>query len=322
VRWRPDLVHVQTGWTAGCLPLVTTVRLATRARLVVSEHHYPTEPPNRHLAFSSAGIDRLAHALIAVSRHNASIRNSYLHPRIRSFAAVLNGIRIDPLDRAAQQTNRARVRRELSIAPETVVVGTAVRLVNGKGLDTLLDAVANHVTDRSCRLLLVGDGPLRPELERRAQALGIADRVIFAGYRSDPVPYLDTMDVFTLPVPKGSMSIALLEAMSRERPAIITFCGPEEAVVPGVTGLGPAPNDPADLGHAIDELVRNPAERHRLGTAAARHVRRNYSVQRMVDDITDVYRAAYGSELPTRLRADLPARSFSNDRGLAVEAGR
>lgn len=318
-RWHPDLVHVHTGWTAGCLPLVMTVRLATRARVVVSEHHYPAEPPSRHLAISSAGIDRFAHALIAVSRHNAAIRNGYLPPRVRSFAAVLNGIRIDPLDRAAQQANRARVRRELRIAPKEVVVGSAVRLVKEKGLETLIDAFANHVNDRDCRLLLVGDGPLRGELERRAQATGIADRVIFAGYQADPAPYLDAMDVFTLPVPKGSMSIALLEAMSRERPAIITFCGPEEAVVPGVTGLGPAPNDAADLGRAIDQLVRDPAERRRLGTAGALHVRRNYSVQRMVDDIIDVYRAAYGAELPTRLRADLPPTLVGKDRSLVVE---
>jgi glycosyltransferase involved in cell wall biosynthesis len=321
-RWHPDVVHVQTGWTAGCLPLVATVRLATRARVVVSEHHYPSEPPSRHLAISSAGIDRLAHALIAVSRHNASIRNAYLPPRVRLFAAVLNGIRIDPLDRATQQENRTRVRHELNIAPDAVVVGSAVRLVKEKGLETLLDAFANHMTDRSCRLLLVGDGPLRPQLEQRAQVLGIWDRVIFAGYRSDPAPYLDTMDVFTLPVPKGSMSIALLEAMSRERPAIITFCGPEEAVVPGVTGLGPAPNDAEDLGHAIDQLVGDSAERYRLGTAAGVHVRRNYSVQRMVDDITDVYRATYEGELPARLRADLPAQPFSIDRCLVVESGR
>jgi glycosyltransferase involved in cell wall biosynthesis len=127
--------------------------------------------------------------------------------------------------------------------------------------------------------------------------------VHFAGHQPNSAPYLDAMDMFVLPVPSGSMSIGLLEAMARGLPSIITFGGPEEAVIDCVTGLTSPPHDPPALAKTIEKLANNPELRRALGEAGSAHVRAGYSVGRVADDLLMVYRCRR-SPLPGRLLAD------------------
>jgi glycosyltransferase involved in cell wall biosynthesis len=141
-----------------------------------------------------------------------------------------------------------------------------------------------------------------------AGELGIADRVIFAGHRDDPASFLDAMDLFVLPVPAGSMSIALLEAMARGLAPLITFCGPEEAVVAGESGYCAPPRDPDGLARSLTAALLDAAALRNMGERAACHVRRHFSVARVADDTLEVYTAERGA-IPMRLR--LPATSRS-----------
>jgi glycosyltransferase involved in cell wall biosynthesis len=153
-------------------------------------------------------------------------------------------------------------------------------------------------------LLLVGDGPLGPSLEEQARQLGISDDVLMPGYFENALPFLHAMDVFVLAVPAGSMSIALLEAMSQGLPSVITFCGPEEAVIPEETGLCAPPSNPAGLAVSLARLVADECLRVRLGRAASAHVRRHFSIARVADDLMDVYQTRQRATVPPRLRAD------------------
>ncbi len=232
------------------------------------------------------------------------------------FAVVLNGVPIadtPPRERAA---NRTRVREEYGILPGTVTLGCVVRFSADKGLDDLVRAFAIARQGRPCALLLVGDGPVRPEVEALARDLGVGEDVVFAGEQANPAPFFDAMDAFVLAVPAGSMSIALLEGMVRGLPPVITFCGPEEAVIDGETGLGAPPRDPDGLARVLARLIDDAALRRRLGDAAAAHVRAHYSAARVVDDLVDVYTHARGGELPPRLRADAPPDPRPGDRAL------
>ena len=198
----------------------------------------------------------------------------------------------------------------MGVAPDAVVVGCLVRLAEGKGLDNLLRAFALVRARRACTLVLVGDGPLRSDLQRLAGELGIDAAVRFAGQQPEPAPYLDAMDIFALSVPAGSMSIALLEAMARALPPVITFGGPEEAVIPDETGLCAPPNDPQALADTLELLVRDQRLRERLGASAARHVRRHFSVRRVADDLLELYRRPAGGAVPGRLQADAPPNPY------------
>jgi glycosyltransferase involved in cell wall biosynthesis len=134
------------------------------------------------------------------------------------------------------------------------------------------------------------------------------------GHRSDPQPFLEAMDIFVLAVPEGSMSIALLEAMAQQLAPVITFCGPEEAVLPEETGLAAPPNDPEGLARVLLRGTRDAALRARLASAAAAHVRTHFSVQRVADDMLEVYSSAMIGQVPLGLRFDGPPDARPGDR--------
>lgn len=317
---KPDVVHLHTGGATGGLGFVLTARLCTRATVAITEHDVPGEHRGRRQRLTRGWLDRTAHIVVAVSRRNAGLRRERVGIRCRSFAAVLNGVPLPAGSEKERGAGRATVRADLGIGPDETVIGSLVRLADGKGLETLLEAFVIVRRERACRLLLVGDGPKRAGLEALASELGVHDDVVFAGNQPGPGPFLDAMDVFALAVPAGSMSIALLEAMARGLPPVITFCGPEEAVIPGETGLGAEPNNPAALAAALASLVRDESLRRALGAAAAAHVRAHFSVARVADDLLEAYRSARGGVVARRLEAAgplnaRPGTALSTDRG-------
>lgn len=305
-RLHPDAVHLHTGGATGGLGFVALARAATSASVTVTEHDVPVEVPARAARCARFAMDHLAHTLVAVSRRNARLRHARLGVRAPSFAAVLNGVPLADVPAPDRAAGRVRVRAELGIEPAAVVIGSLVRLAEGKGLFDLVRAFAIVRQSVDCELLLVGDGPLRAEIEELATTAGVRDHVHFAGNQPHPAAYLDAMDVFALAVPAGSMSIALLEAMGRGLPPVITFCGPEEAVIPGETGLGADPRNPESLAGALGALAGSLDLRARLGECAADHVRRHFSIGRVADDLLELY-ALRGAPAPARLRADGPA---------------
>lgn len=312
--FHPDVVHVQTGGATGGTAIVAIARLIG-AVAVITEHDVPDERPSLRVRTSRYALDRATHALIAVSRRNAGLRSSRIKPIEERFAVVLNGVPLPEVDEATQRENRVAVRAQFGIEERRVVLGSVVRLAEGKGLRDLLQAVALLSGTRSqCDLMLVGDGPLRAELEALCTTLGIADHVHFAGNQRQPGRFVDAFDAFVLAVPAGSMSIALLEAMARGVAPVITFCGPEEAVCAGETGLCAPPEDPAGLAATLAPLVQDEVLRERLGKAAAAHVRDHYSVARVADDILDIYSGAQEGRLPRRLSADAPVDARPGDR--------
>jgi glycosyltransferase involved in cell wall biosynthesis len=320
-RWRPDVVNLQTGGATGGVAVIALSRLITPAAVVATEHDVPVTPrpslrrPSRRSFawFARALLDHLCHAVIAVSRRNAQLRRQWLDPGASRVAVSLNGVPIEETSPAERLSQRARVRTELGLEDSAVVIGTLCRLAPGKGLDDLLEAFALVHQDHACELVLVGDGPLREDLELQASRLGVRHCVHFAGYHEDAKPYLSAFDVFVLAVPAGSMSIALLEAMSHGLPAVITFHGPEEAVVPEQTGLTAQPHDPSSLAASLKRLVQDSGLRSRLGASAAEHVRRHFSIARVTDDWLEIY-SSCRSGIPARLRSDrLPGHAPADE---------
>lgn len=302
MRWRPDVVHAHTGGATGGLAVVLSARRVAGAKTVITEHDVPVESPTRHQRLARWTMDRQAHAIIAVSKRNARLRADRLATPPHKLVSILNGVPIEDVPQDVRRRNRRDIRAEMGIESEDVVLGSLVRLAEGKGMHDLLRAFA-IARVASFKLLLIGDGPLRADLESLAAELGIAGEVRFAGHRSEPAPYLDAMDAFVLAVPAGSMSVALLEAMARGLPPVITFCGPEEPVLDGVTGLCAPPSDPGGLAMVLKRLLADPDLRERLGRGAAAHTRREFSIERVVDDLVELYGSGRDG-VPARLRAD------------------
>lgn len=140
------------------------------------------------------------------------------------------GIDLDPFN---VKVNKKEVRRELGLPEGAFVIGHVGRFSPQKNHKFLLEIVAEVFKNcDNCWLLLVGDGPLRHEMEELAESLGIADRVIFAGARPD-VPRLmrGAMDLFLFPSLYEGLGIVLLEAQAAGLPCVISDVIPEEVDV-------------------------------------------------------------------------------------------
>jgi glycosyltransferase involved in cell wall biosynthesis len=162
------------------------------------------------------------------------------------------------------------------------------RLHVEKGVDTLLDAwprVLCQVPDGT--LVLVGDGPLREDL----QARGIP-RVLFVGNVQDPLPYLQAAEVFVLPSRSEGLSGALLEAMATGLPCVATAIGGTvDVVTDGVDGWLVPANHPDALAQRLTTALLDPPERARVGLAARQRVLREFSLTDVARRLAQVYRA-------------------------------
>ena len=188
------------------------------------------------------------------------------------------------------------IRRALGLAPEHRVVGIVARVQPHRRFDLLLAAAKRlFAEDPTARLLIVGRGTRREALaEEPARRLGIADRVIFAGYRrQDYAAVLQAMDVFTFLVPGSDGSCrALLEAAACGIPAVSSRRGSlPEIVVDQHTGLL-VEETPEALASAWATLFADGELRARLGAAARERAEREFSAERLVDQVLDLYEDA------------------------------
>ncbi|MEO8680120.1 MAG: glycosyltransferase [Vicinamibacterales bacterium] len=206
----------------------------------------------------------------------------------RRVEVLYNGI--DPGQRP-RPLQRQAARNALGIPHDALVVGTVGRLDKVKNLSALLGAhavvVARHP---SAILVIVGAGGEAAALEAEARALGIAESVRFAGYRSDVREQLAAFDVYANSSVYEGVSLTILEAMAAVLPVVATRVGGNpEVVVDHETGLLVA-GHPRALADALLRLASDPARRHAMGEAGRWRVKRHFSVTRMVEQYADAYR--------------------------------
>lgn len=203
------------------------------------------------------------------------------------FVVIPNGIDV------AQAGDRARGRAKLGIASDATVAIAVGRLAPMKGHEHLLRAWC-EVRARAPHAVLVfaGDGEIRAELETLARELDIGASVRFAGFVRDLADFYAAADVFTLAsVRDEGCNNALLEAMARGLPAVVTRCGGlPESVVDDVTGLVVDLADPKTLATALLRLLTDPALRQTLGDAALARAREHYTTARVTDQLEHLLR--------------------------------
>jgi len=174
------------------------------------------------------------------------------------------------------------------------VIGTVSRLIHQKGIHILLQAFAACARQhRTISLVVVGDGPERSNLEDLAEKLGLGHRVHFLGYRSDVDQIFPQMDIFALPTFGEGFGLVLLEAMACSKPVVATdVMSIPEIVQPGKTGFLVPAKDVSALAEALDTLIANPELRDRFGKVGFQRVKRDFTVERMVQKTAEVYQQA------------------------------
>jgi glycosyltransferase involved in cell wall biosynthesis len=176
---------------------------------------------------------------------------------------------------------------ELARFQKRPVVLTVARLDQQKGLTTLLTAAAQLP---EAIFVLVGDGPERTALQAICQSLGLEERVIFAGFRSDIPNWLAHCDLFVLPSLYEGLSLSILEAMAAGKPVIASAIrGNDEVIVHGESGWLVPPGDTVHLVQALRTLLADPALAQRLALAGQVRVRKEFCLQAMVQQVEQLY---------------------------------
>lgn len=221
----------------------------------------------------------------------------------RSFSEILPGnvnghIRAIPngLDESAlapHDADRDRaLREEFGIAGDALIVGALGRMVEQKGFSYLIDAFARVRSGDGppAHLLLIGDGPDRPALERQVRALDMANAVHFAGFRDKAREIIPCLDVLAFSSLYEGLPVTLLEGMAASRCVVATAApGLRDVIEDGVTGILVAPRDPQALGDGLRRALADPALRESLGSAAVRVFLKEYTAARMVEQYEALY---------------------------------
>jgi glycosyltransferase involved in cell wall biosynthesis len=235
----------------------------------------------------TSGMDDLVIAVCELARQ-AEIERAGVSPE--KVVTVYNGL--DAAEFAGVDQERAAlVRQGLAIPRGTPVVAAVGRLHPQKDFPTLLRAMARvHEAVPGARLLVVGDGMLRGDLEAQARSLELSSSVVFTGQRADVPELLNAVDLFALSSLWEGLPNVVLEAMAAGLPVVGTRVGGvPEVVVDGVTGILVPPRDPEALASGIAQLLSDSELSQRMGDAGRARVVEQYSVERMVRETEVLY---------------------------------
>lgn len=204
---------------------------------------------------------------------------------------------IDPLRFAPG--DKAAARSALGLDSECTYLGIVATLRSWKGHLFLLDAFA-QLRRPDLRLLIVGEGPMREQIEEKIKALGLAERVFLAGQRTDPERWLQAMDVFCLPsYANEGVPQALMQAMLSGVPVISTPVGAiTEVIEDGRTGLLVPPKDAQAQARAIERVLADQPLALRLAAAARADAVDRFGFERMIDQMIAIFQSACKLKVP------------------------
>lgn len=301
-RARPAIVHTHMA-KAGMLGRAAaaaynlTRGAAPRARVIHTYHGHVLEgyfsPLMTGLFITLERLlARVSDVIVAISPAiERELRDGFRIGRGAQYRVVPLGFELSEFA-AIDDGARAEARRRLDVAINAEVVSTVGRLTAIKQHRLFLDAVAVAARARPRLLALIaGDGELRADLETYARQLGINDRVRFLGWRRDLPAIYGATDVFMLTSRNEGTPVALIEAMASGVPGVSTDVGGVKDVIDsGDVGARVPDGDAAGLAAHIVRYLADPGLRRRTGERARAGVLDRYSLDRLVRDITALYR--------------------------------
>jgi glycosyltransferase involved in cell wall biosynthesis len=302
---RPHVVHTHTAKAGAVGRVAASLAGTARPPVIVHTFHghvlrgYFSRPVTNIFRFLERELARNTDALIAVS---PQVREDLVALGVAPagrIAVVRLGLDLDQRV-AAVTTDRATIRRELGLAEDAFLVGWLGRMTEIKRADILLRAFAqlrNEVPGAA--LVLVGDGPLRGELEQFADRLGVAGACRFVGYREEVGAMYAAVDAVALTSANEGTPVSIIEAQAAGLPVVSTDVGGvRDVVVDDRTGiLAPAGNVDA-VADALLRLALEPETRRAFGESGRERVVDRYAVPRLIDDVDCLYRTLIDVRAP------------------------
>lgn len=289
----PDIVHTHSG-KAGVLGRLAAARAGVP--VIIHTVHGPSFGPfqsaarNALFLYAERRAARVTSHFVVVAE---AMKKQYLAAGIGQpgqYTRILSGFPMEPFLSA---TNDPQLRAQFGLLKTDIVVGKIGRLFKLKGHDDLFDVAPELV--RQCpqlKFLLVGDGPWRRRFEDRAQALGLQKHFVFTGLvpPAGVARLVGLMDIVVHLSSREGLARALPQALAAGRPVVAYDCdGAGEVCLDGHTGFLVPPGEREVLCERLLRLARTPELRSQLGRQGREFVRDRFSVQKMVDDLYQLY---------------------------------
>ncbi len=243
-------------------------------------------------SFEVKAVNLWLKKMICVSE---GVKNSFIRQGVDKSKCVVvyNGIAIETVPKASPQD----IRKTWGIADKDILIGAVGSLIKRKGIRDLIEATA-IVAKRSehpLKCMIIGKGQEKGNLIEMVKRKNLDGRVIFTGFQSDAISYINALDIFVLASKSEGLPRVILEAMLMERPVVASdVIGSSELVVNGETGFL-FPVGRADmLAEAILKLVENAELRERMGKNGRNLVIENFSIDNYVAGVEDVFAGVLG----------------------------
>jgi len=308
-RLRPAVVHTRN---LAALEAVVPAWAAGIPVRIHGEHGWNLADPDgkrRRYQYVRGLYRPFVSRYVALSRHLQDYLERQVGVPPHRVSQIYNGV---DTERFRLAPVRGRIAGCPFGQPEDFLAGWVGRMDPVKDLPTLLQAFARAARRPASplRLVLVGDGPMRPTVERLVAQQGLGDRVWLAGERADIAEIMRGLDCFVLPSLGEGISNTVLEAMATRLPIIATRVGGNaELIESGMTGLLVPPGDSDALADALVRYSSDRAMARRHAKAARRAAQSRFSLARMVTDYCSLYEtalAAAGVPLPPAAEALSP----------------
>jgi len=291
---KPDIVHTHSG-KAGILGRLAAKRAGVP--IIVHHIHGPSfgdfQGALANLIFTAAE-KRAARATDHFFCSASAMTKLYLAAGIgrpEMFTRIFSGFDLKPF---LNSTNDLAFRKKLGLEENHFVIGKIGRLFKLKGHADLVKAFAKILPQvPNARLLFVGDGALRGEIENQIRALGLDGKVVFTGLipPGDVARYVGIMDCVAHLSYREALSRALPQALAAGKPIIAyDFDGADEICHENETGFIVRTGDADAAAEKLLLLARSPGLRSKFGLNGKNFVRENFSIEKMVDDQYTVYR--------------------------------
>jgi len=206
------------------------------------------------------------------------------------FSVIYSGIELNILKESSSE-EKQNIKKELGIPENSLIVGTAGRLVPVKGPEFLVKA-SKYIISKypDTYFLFTGDGPLEQDLKRKALEMGISDNIIFSGWRDDLAKIISIYDIFVLPSLNEGMGRVLVEAMALGKSIVASNVGGiPDLVTHGKNGFLVPPKNPKELAKYIQVLLEDKDKREKMGLAG-KEMAYNFTSERMVEKIANLYK--------------------------------
>lgn len=269
-----NVIHSSSIYTMIICKIAVILSRQKNIKLVYTMHGGPNKSVEKTSKYI---LNNFTDSLIVLSEETKKelVRNGV---NARKISVIYNGIEFK---------NNSFINHSIKEKYNLPLIVSTGRLTEQKGYKYLIEAV-DKIKDKKFKLLIIGDGELREELEKQIEELNIKNKVDLLGFKNNINDYLDIADIFVLPSLWEQFPISILEAMSKKLPIIASRVNgvPEEI---GDSGILVEPKDVEDLANNIRLLLDSEEDRLKLGEAAFDKFISNFTLEHMGKETQKIY---------------------------------